>query len=56
MKLAVVVATPLAYRRIEVEGETLPEAFSKIPQEAANQGLALTNDGTYVRYVVRVKL
>lgn len=54
MKLSVLVVTRQACKGIYVEGETISECFQRIPIAAAEQGVALLNDGVSVDYKVSV--
>ena len=54
MTIEVTVNTRFAHNNFRVTAPTIPEAFTKIPIEAANKGVALVNDGNIVTYNVRV--
>lgn len=54
MKLMVRIWTMESYGILTVEAPTIPDAFMKIPLEAANKGLALMNDGSANAYEVKV--
>jgi len=55
MILQVIVSTPQCrFHQFTVEAPTIPDAFYKIPLEAAERGVALMNDGSENVYSIKV--